>query len=121
MTNIFVFDTNSLISALLLPFSVARKAFDIALEKGILVHSRETFGELVEVFARPKFDKYISLDDRLRAISLLELKSQLIDVSVPVIACRDPKDLLVLHPFRETPILTPADFLNSFGQTGIPA
>jgi len=45
MTNIFVFDTNSLISALLLPFSVARKAFDIALEKGILVHSRETFGE----------------------------------------------------------------------------
>ena len=141
MTNIFVFDTNSLISAHLLSFSVARKALDIALEKGILVHSKETFGELVEVFARPKFDKYISLDDRLEAIRLLELKSQLIEVSVPVIACRDPKDdkflalalaikadcivtgdkdLLVLHPFREIPILTPADFLNNFGQKEIP-
>ena len=138
MTKSFVFDTNSLISAHLLPFSVARKAFDIALENGILVHSRETFSELVEVFTRPKFDKYISLQDRLSAISLLELKSQLIEVSVPVIACRDPKDdkflalalsikvdciitgdkdLLVLHPFREIPILSPADFFNSFGQT----
>lgn len=135
MTKIFVFDTNSLVSAHLLPQSVTRKAFDIALEKGILVHSRETFSELIDVFTRPKFDKYISLEDRLNAISIIEIKSQLIEVTVPVIACRDPKDdkfltlalsikadciitgdkdLLVLHPFREIPILTPADFLNSF-------
>jgi putative PIN family toxin of toxin-antitoxin system len=136
MIKIFVFDTNSLVSAHLLPLSVTRKAFDIALEKGILVHSRETFSELIEVFTRPKFDKYISLEDRLNAISIIEIKSQLIEVSAPVIACRDPKDdkflalalsikadciitgdkdLLVLHPFREIPILTPADFLNRFG------
>jgi putative PIN family toxin of toxin-antitoxin system len=136
MISIYVFDTNSLISAHLLPLSVTRKAFDIALENGIIAHSRETFSEFVEVFTRPKFDKYISLEDRLNAISIIELKSQLIEISVPVIACRDPKDdkflalalsikadciitgdkdLLVLHPFREIPILTPADFLNSFG------
>lgn len=135
MISIYVFDTNSLISAHLLPLSVTRKAFDIALEKGIIAHSRETFSEFVEVFTRPKFDKYVSLEDRLNAISVIELKSQLIEVSVPVIACRDPKDdkflalalaikancvitgdkdLLVLHPFQEISILTPSDFLNSF-------
>lgn len=136
MTKIFVFDTNSLISAHLLPNSTTRKAFDLAWEKGILVHSRETFGEFVEVFTRPKFDKYIPLDIRLSAIGLMELKSQLIEVIVPVIACRDPKDdkflalalaieadcivtgdddLLVLHPFREIPILNSTDFLKNFG------
>src|SRR5208282_5921428 len=92
MTKVFVFDTNSLISAHLLPSSTVRKAFDLALSKGILVHSRETFTEFLEAFTRPKFDKYISLHDRLSAIGLIEKMSQLIDVNVPVIACRDPKD-----------------------------
>jgi predicted nucleic acid-binding protein len=71
MTNIFVFDTNSLISAHLLSFSVARKALDIAIKADCIVTG--------------------------------------------------DKDLLVLHPFREIPILTPADFLNNFGQKEVPA
>ena len=117
-----------------MPSSVTRKAFDMALENGILVHSQETFSEFVEVFTRPKFDKYISLEDRLNAISRVELISQLVIVSEPVIACRDPKDdkflalalaikadcivtgdqdLLVLHPFKKIPILTPGDFLTN--------
>ncbi len=137
MIKIFVVDTNSLLSAHLLPLSITRKAFDVAFEKGILIHSRETFSEFIEVFTRPKFDKYIPLQDRLNIISLLELKSQLIEITAPVIACRDPKDdkflslaltakadciitgdkdLLVLHPFREIPILNSADFLTSFGE-----
>jgi putative PIN family toxin of toxin-antitoxin system len=135
MIKIYVFDTNSLISAHLLPSSVTRKAFNIALEKGIPVHSKETFSEFVEVFTRPKFDKYLSLEDRLHAIKLLELKSQLREVADAVVACRDPKDdkflslalsvkadclitgdedLLVLHPFRKIRILNPSNFLNSF-------
>ena len=135
MTKIYVFDTNSVISAHLLPSSVTRRAFDIAWEKGILAHSRDTFTELVEVFTRSKFDKYLPLEDRLKVISLLEIKSQLVEGIEPVIACRDPKDdkflalalaikadclvtgdkdLLVLHPFRDIPILSPSDFLNSF-------
>lgn len=135
MTKIFVFDTNSLVSAFLLPKSITRKAFDVGWERGILAHSRETLTELVEVLTRRKFDKYISLEDRFKAINLLELRSQLIEVREPVIACRDPKDdkflaltlaikadclvtgdkdLLVLHPFRDIPILSPSDFLNSF-------
>jgi putative PIN family toxin of toxin-antitoxin system len=135
MTKVYVFDTNSIISAHLLPTSITRKAFDTAWEKGILCHSRDTFTELVEVFTRPKFDKYLPLEDRLKVVNLLETKSQLIEVREPVIACRDPKDdkflalalaiqadclvtgdkdLLVLHPFREIQILSPSDFLNSF-------
>ncbi len=138
MTKVFVFDTNSLISAHLLPSSTVRRAFDLALTKGILVHSKETFSEFLEVFTRPKFDKYISLDERLNAISQIELMSQLIDVNVPVVACRDPKDdkflalalaiqadciitgdedLLVLHPFREIPILSPGNFLSTFQES----
>lgn len=135
MTKVYVFDTNSLISAHLLPASITRKAYDTAWEKGVLAHSRDTFSELVEVFTRSKFDKYLSLEDRLKAISLLELRSQLIEVKEPIIACRDPKDdkflalavavkadclvtgdkdLLVLHPFRDIPIFSPSDFLSNF-------
>jgi putative PIN family toxin of toxin-antitoxin system len=77
MISVFVFDTNSLISAHLLPSSVTRKAFNIALENGILAHSRETFSEFMQVFTRPKFDKYISIEDRLGLISAIEVKSQL--------------------------------------------
>src|SRR5258708_10566084 len=138
MTKVFVFDTNSLISAHLLPSSTVRRVFDLALNKGILVHYKETFSEFLEVFTRPKFDKYISLDERLNAISQIELMSQLIDVNVPVVACRDPKDdkflalalaiqadciitgdedLLVLHPFREIPILSPGHFLSTFQES----
>jgi putative PIN family toxin of toxin-antitoxin system len=84
---------------------------------------------------RPKFDKYVSTGKRLLAISTFERKSQLIQVSIKVEICRDPKDnkflelaveagaaciitwdkdLLVLNPFEAIPILTPADFLKVF-------
>jgi len=132
MIKIYVLDTNTLISAHLLPNSISRKAFNKALEEGALVHSSATFNEFVEVFTRPKFDKYVSTNIRLNAVKLLERSSQLVDVSIKVNDCRDPKDnkflelaltvksnciitgdkdLLVLHPFQEISILTAAEFL----------
>jgi predicted nucleic acid-binding protein len=42
----FVFDTNVIVSAVLLKHSVARQAFDKALELGKLLVSRETVEEL---------------------------------------------------------------------------
>lgn len=42
MINIFVFDTNSLISAHLIPNSVSAKAFDKANEFGILVYTKDS-------------------------------------------------------------------------------
>src|SRR6185503_1622818 len=92
MIKIFVFDTNSLISANLLPSSVNRKAFDKAFETGIPVYSDTTFTEFAETLMRAKFDKYISAEKRLEAISAFEKRGQLIRVSVSIDICRDPKD-----------------------------
>jgi putative PIN family toxin of toxin-antitoxin system len=92
MTKIFVIDTNSLISANLSANSVNRKAYDKVRELGIPVYSKATLTELVETLVRPKFDKYISIEKRLEAIDAFEKKGQLIDVSVIIDACRDPKD-----------------------------
>lgn len=133
MIKVFVFDTNSLISAHLLPQSIARTAFDKALESGILVFSKDTLSEFVQTFTRKKFDKYVTMESRLKAIAQLEARSVLIDVSVKINVCRDPddnkflelaatvmadciitgdKDLLILHPFREIDILSPSGFIN---------
>lgn len=135
MIKIFVFDTNSLISANLSVDSVNRRAYDRARQIGIIVHSDLTFSEFSEVLTRPKFDKYISHQERQQAISTFEKKSQLIKTFSHITICRDPKDnkfldlaidsgaaciitgdkdLLVLNPFEGIPILTAADFLKTF-------
>ena len=135
MIKLFVFDTNVLISANLSHGSVNRKAYDRAREIGVTVHSNTTFSEFSETLIRPKFDKYLSVEKRLQAISAFEKKSQRIHVVIKIDLCRDPKDnkflelaiessamcivtwdndLLVLNPFEGIPILTPAEFLKMF-------
>ena len=129
-----VFDTNVLISSVLLPNSAAQSAFTKALEIGRLVHSLATLDELKQVLDRKKFDKYISRDERTRFLTMLVRESELIEVVVSISVCRDPKDnkflelavsadakmiisgdddLLVLHPYNDVEILTPRTFLNS--------
>ena len=56
----FVFDTNSIISALLLKQSVSRQAFDHARGQGILLVSLDTLAELSDVLRRPRFAKYVT-------------------------------------------------------------
>ncbi|MDR3696935.1 putative toxin-antitoxin system toxin component, PIN family [Mucilaginibacter sp.] len=70
----FVFDTNSLISALILPSSVSRLSLKKADEIGVIVFSKETLDELNEVIIRSKFDKYVTLEDRLEYVQRLEAK-----------------------------------------------
>ena len=60
----FVFDTNVVVSALLIREPVARKAFDVALEKGSILISRETVLELHEVLQREAFRRYVSDEER---------------------------------------------------------
>ena len=131
----YVFDTNSIISANLLPASVTRQAYNKALETGLLLYSKETLSELAQVFTRPKFDKYVPIEERIKEIALFEKKGLSIEVFIKINACRDSKDnkflelaltakanciitgdkdLLVLHPFHGISILTPGDFLKSF-------
>jgi putative PIN family toxin of toxin-antitoxin system len=133
--DLFIIDTNALISAFLFPHSTTKMAYNKAMRLGKLSASIETYNELCEVLVRPKFDKYISLKTRLLIIN--EIKGLLIfrEVSETITDCRDPKDnkflelaiaanasciitgdkdLLVLHPFRNVPILNAADFINNF-------
>ena len=52
-----VIDTGVVVSAVLLPRSVPRQAFDVAAARRRLLVSDETIAELDEVLRRPKFDK----------------------------------------------------------------
>jgi putative PIN family toxin of toxin-antitoxin system len=128
-----VVDTNTLISRLLLPHSIPARAVDRALELGELLVSSETLYELAEVLERPKFDRYLSTEERRRFFELLSRVAILVEATRPVRACRDPNDdkflavavngeadaiitgdvdLLALHPFLGIPILRPKDFLD---------
>ncbi len=129
----FVFDTNVVISALLLKRSVSRQAFDKALTEGKLIISLATINELNEVLKRKKFDKYVRENERMQFFTALVRAAKLVKVSEVVTECRDPQDnrilelavsgkalcivsgdqdLLVLHPFRGIPIVSPRSFLD---------
>lgn len=126
-----VCDTNTLISYLLLPNSVSSIAVRKAFERGVLLVSESTLNELADVLSRPKFDRYISLEDRQAFFRLFSRMYERVNIVYPVNACRDPKDnqflevavnggasmiitddadLLVLHPFQGISILTAAQF-----------
>ena len=97
-----------------------------------MLASEATIAELHEVLCRSKFNKYISEPARLEFFDALVHSLEIIPVSERIVDCRDPKDnkflelavnggashlisgdadLLVLHPFQEIVIVTPADFL----------
>lgn len=136
----FVLDTNVVVSALLLRQSVARQAFDKALAHGKLLISQATIEELNCVLRRDKFNQYLLEDERIEFLTALVREATLVEITRTVTECRDPQDdrflelavngkatcivsgdddLLVLHPFRGIPIVTPRQFLNhSWGNTG---
>jgi predicted nucleic acid-binding protein len=61
----FVFDTNVLVSAFLFQHSTPQRALERADERGCLLVSPATLAELVDVFQRTKFEKYLPMDMRL--------------------------------------------------------
>lgn len=129
-----VFDTNAFISALLFEHSTPGRAVRTALHRGVILVSAETVAELSDVVGRSKFDRYVTPEERGRFVSALVRRAELVEVHAPVAVCRDPRDdkflslalsgsgsvivtgdedLLVLHPFRDIEILTPAAFLKA--------
>jgi putative PIN family toxin of toxin-antitoxin system len=133
----YVFDNSVVVSALLFDQSVPAQAFFAALDAGEILLSPMTFTELSEVLSRKKFDCYATSDERERFLAMLLSDATLVDIVEEVRLCRDPKDdkflelavsgrgscivtgdqdLLVLHPFRGVPILTPAQFLTVLSQ-----
>ncbi|MGB8010892.1 MAG: putative toxin-antitoxin system toxin component, PIN family [Terriglobales bacterium] len=127
-----VADTNCLVSRLLLPSSVPGKAVRQVVDHGILLVSEATMNELADVLARPKFDHYVSLEDRQQFLRLLGRVAEFVASVYTVRECRDPKDdkflevalsgradliltgdadLITLHPWRGVAILSPAEYL----------
>ena len=128
----FVFDTNALISAFLLSHSVNRMALNRATEVGTLALSDAVFQEFTDVLFRKKFDRYFfDEEERLRILDKTESNAVFFAPTEIINTCRDPKDnmflelaiaadavciitgdnhLLELHPFRDIPILTAAEF-----------
>ena len=97
--------------------------------------SDETLEELIRVLARPRFDPYITADDRQRIMALLSGVARRIHVTRQFQLCGDPKDdkfldvafngqaqaivtgdqdLLVLQSFHGMAILAPAQFLAAY-------
>lgn len=129
----FVFDTNVIVSAVLLKQSVARQAFDQALERGKILASQTTIEELSEVMRRKGFQKYVTEDERGEFVTALVREAILVEITETTTECRDPKDnkflelavngratcivtgdddLLTLHPFRGISVLTPRQVLD---------
>lgn len=127
-----VIDTNVVVSAVLLPRSAPRHAFDLAAGQGKLLISTATAAELDDVLRRPKFDKYIERSRRLEFLAAFIDRAEAIEIIQPVTGCRDPKDdkylelavngrashlitgdadLLSLNPFRGIQIVTPQAFI----------
>src|SRR5690606_37462305 len=133
MTERVVTDTNVLVSGLLAAKSVPGRAMHKAIDTAQLLISDATFEELIEVLLRPKFDPYITPDERQAFFSLVDRVAERVPVNTVVRACRDSKDdkflelavsgnanlivsgdkdLLVLHPFRGIDIVTPAQYMD---------
>lgn len=133
-SNRFVFDTNTLISAVILPQSTAALALRKAEASGFLFASADTFAELESVLTRSKFDRYIPLAIRQAFLPRYKSLALFLDIEQQVTNCRDPKDnkllelalaadahylitgdndLLVLHPYQNTQIVSALQFLSA--------
>lgn len=127
-----VFDTNTLISHLLIPASIPAQAVRKGLHKGQLIASDATLSELAEVIARPKFDRYLSIEDRQQFFRLFGRVIEHVTIIRNIQACRDSQDdkflelavngrattivtgdqdLLILNPYQSIQIVTPNKYL----------
>jgi putative PIN family toxin of toxin-antitoxin system len=131
---LYVFDANAIISALMLPDSTPRRAFDKACAQGRILLSEPVINELDDVLRRPRLEKYIHEDERIHFMVALLREAHIFRVTETVADCRDPKDnkylalahesraacivtgdkdLLDLNPYRGIAILTPRQFLDT--------
>lgn len=137
----WVFDTNVVVSALLFEQSTPGRAFYAALDCGHILLSSATVAELSDVLARKKFDRYLTQEERDQFVCTLVNEAIIVGITEEIQECRDPKDdkfldlalsgqasclvsgdpdLLMLNPFRNIPILTPAQFLEFLTKENLP-
>mgnify|MGYP000489412588 CR=1 FL=1 len=128
-----VFETSTLVGAVLRPQSVPAQALELAIGAGELIASEQTLEELVAVLARTSLDRFRAPSARTEFLALYRQTIMMLPVTVTVADCRDPKDdkflslavsggasvivssdsdLLVLDPYREIAVLSPAQFIS---------
>jgi putative PIN family toxin of toxin-antitoxin system len=131
----FVIDTNVLVSAAIFPSSVPGQALDKAVRSGTLLMSSATFSELEKTLKKKKLRKYLSLTSINNFLDKLKRLIEILDMLPEVAVCRDPKDdkflalalggkasciitgdedLLVLHPFKDIPIIASSMFISEY-------
>ena len=104
-----VIDTNLLISAALSAQGAPAKLVLCALARHSLVFSQATFEELRSRIYRPKFDRYISLDDRERVLRDFNACAVWVEAGEPGLYGRDRDD----DHFIEAALKSKADYLVS--------
>jgi len=128
-----VVDTNVFVSRLLRFNSVPGRAAEKAVHHAILLVSQATMSELADVLAQAKFDRYVTIEQRLQFIRLIAHTARFVPIVHAVRECRDPKDdkflevalngeadviitgdagLLGMRPWREIAILSSSDYLS---------
>jgi len=127
-----VVDTNVFVRRLLRYDSVPGRAAEKAIHDAVLLVSQSTMTELANVLAQAKFDRYVTIEQRLQFIRLIAHLAESVPTVHTLRECRDPKDdkflevalngranvivtgdadLLGMHPWREIAILSPAAYL----------
>lgn len=87
-----VLDTNFVVSAIILPQSIAAQALEIGFEHFEPVFSKETITELATVLGRSKFDPYVDSEIRKLLVKDYAEAAKGVTVTTEVTDCIDPKD-----------------------------
>jgi putative PIN family toxin of toxin-antitoxin system len=128
-----VIDTDVFISGMLSSTSTPARAVERAIAHDEILASTDTLREMITKLMSRKFDRYISRERREALLDRLAPNIEMVEIVQRVRASRDPKDdqflevalngsadvlvsgdadLLTLHSFRGTAILTPAAYLS---------
>lgn len=128
-----ILDTNLLVSRALTPSSVTASAVRMIIDHCHLLVSQATMDEFATVLNRIQSKGFVKQDEALVLIRAYKELVEWVPIIERVAECRDPKDdkflelavngkaeyiitgdqdLLVLHPFRDTKILTTKDFID---------
>jgi putative PIN family toxin of toxin-antitoxin system len=111
---------------------VPGRAVGKAIHEGVILVSQMTMSELADVLAQKKFDRYVTIEQRLQFIRLMAQTAEFVSIIHTIRECRDPKDdkflevalngradviitgdadLLGMHPWRGISILSPSAYL----------
>jgi putative PIN family toxin of toxin-antitoxin system len=87
-----VVDTNVFLSGLLREPSTPGQVAARARRNAIVLVSQATMQELADVLAETKFDRYLTVEQRLQFIRLIASIAEHVPIIHPIRECRDPKD-----------------------------